>query len=141
MISVDTMVFKAWPVHSSPACPPRYGGKQASSPGLVLGRFWKRAVRSLAAGSGAGRDPTAWEAQKHFPLHYGVQASFFFVHRGAGSRHWGPQMATAGPHPCRQRTPYCPPPSQGSRGSAGVNDLLEVKTPKKLQGESRNLSR
>ena len=46
---------------------------------------------------------------------------------------------TAGPHPRRQRTPYCPPHSWGRRGSAGVNDQLEVKTPKKLQSESRKL--
>ena len=65
------MVFKAWPVHSSPAYPPRHRGRQPGSPALVLGQFWKRAVRSLAAGSGAGRDPTACKAQKRFPLPWG----------------------------------------------------------------------
>ena len=137
--SVDTMVFKAWPVHSSPAYPPRHRGRQPGSPALVLGQFWKRAVRSLAASSGAGRDPTACKAQKRFPLPWGpsLVGQTEGLAEGTGALRQWLQALT----PIDSAHPTAPPPSRGRRGSAGVNDQLEVKTPKKLQHESRNLSR
>ena len=49
----------------------------------------------------------------------------------------GPSDGDCGPSPHRH-TPSCPgAASWGRRGSAGVNDQLEVETPKKLQSKSK----
>lgn len=100
------------------------------------GPLLERAVSSLAVDAGAGRIQATCKTQKHFPLHNRFQTS---LDKQRGWRQeLGPQMAGCGPTPLRHQAFLSGIASQG-RGSSGVNDGLEVKTPQKLQSNSKAL--